>query len=218
MEDTLYLDYAESAVRGADLTLSLSDIAGWKSASLQLEGSYVNRYENLKDNADYVDRLTTNNLDMYAVGGNFNWNGLDVRAEYVTKTKDLPEISSATEVDGNAILAEVGYATGNFSALGTFRRLEHMNTMLTLQGQGAGNTLNYLPALTRQYTYMLANLEPYQVNAEGETAGQFDVYYSLRPAQTVLVIGISMQISRQLIRIKILQENLVCYGVTSMLM
>lgn len=177
----LYLDYAESAVRGADLTLSLSDIAGWKSASLQLEGSYVNRYENLKDNADYVDRLTTNNLDMYAVGGNFNWNGLDVRAEYVTKTKDLPEISSATEVDGNAILAEVGYATGNFSALGTFRRLEHMNTMLTLQGQGAGNTLNYLPALTRQYTYMLANLEPYQVNAEGETAGQFDVYYSLRP-------------------------------------
>lgn len=149
---------------------------------MQLEGSYVNRYENLKDNADYVDRLTTNNLDMYAVGGNFNWNGLDVRAEYVTKTKDLPEISSATEVDGNAILAEVGYATGNFSALGTFRRLEHMNTMLTLQGQGAGNTLNYLPALTRQYTYMLANLEPYQVNAEGETAGQFDVYYSLRPA------------------------------------
>ena len=115
--------------------------------------------------------------------------------------------------------AEVGYATGNFSALGTFRRLEHMNTMLTLQGQGSGNTLNYLPALTRQYTYMRANLEPYQVNAEGETAGQFDVYYSLRPASNrSLVIGISMQISRQLIRIKISQENLVCYGVTSMLM
>lgn len=112
----LYLDYAESAVRGADLTLSLSDMVGWKNGSVQLEGSYVNRYENLKDNADYVDRLTTNNLDMYAVGGNLNWNGLDVRAEYVTKTKDLPEVSSATEVDGNAILAEVGYATGNFSA------------------------------------------------------------------------------------------------------
>lgn len=121
-------------------------------------------------------------------------------------------------MDGNAILAEVGYATGNFSALGTFRRLEHMNTMLTLQGQGAGNTLNYLPALTRQYTYMLANLEPYQVNAEVKLPDSLMFITLCAQLQTVLVIGISMQISRQLIRIKISQENLVCYGVTSMLM
>lgn len=55
-----------------------------------------------------------------------------------------------------------------------------MSTKLSLDGSGVGNILNYLPALTRQYTYMLANLNPYQSNGEGEKGGQVDVYYSLR--------------------------------------
>ena len=46
--------------------------------------------------------------------------------------------------------------------------------------QCGGNTINYLPALTRQYTYMLTNLNPYQVNANGEMGGQIDLCYSYR--------------------------------------
>ncbi len=61
--------------------------------------------------------------------------------------------------------------------------LDNMGTMLSLYGTGTGNTLNYLPALTRQYTYMLANLNPYQVNVEGEIGGQVDVYYTIRNKQ-----------------------------------
>lgn len=178
----LYLDYADSYVRGANVNLSVSDVLGWKKVNLNLEGSYVNRYEDLTDNLDFVDRLTTSNLDMYAIGGNMGWKGLDARIEYVEKGKDLPMSASSEMVKGKALLAELGYTHNSFSALATFRRLEQMNTMLTLTGQGSGNILNYLPALTRQYTYMLANLNPYQTNAEGESGGQADVYYSFRPA------------------------------------
>jgi len=45
---------------------------------------------------------------------------------------------------------------------------------------GGGNTINYLPALTRQYTYMLANLNPYRVMTNGELGGQVDLCYSYR--------------------------------------
>lgn len=178
----LYLDYAGSSIRGANMNVSVSDVLGLKQFGFNLEGSYVNRYEDLKDNPDFIDRLTTSNLDMYAVGGSMNWKGLDARVEYVDKGKDLPMPSSSEMVKGKAFLAELGYMHNNFSALATYRQLKNMNTMLTLTGEGSGNVLNYLPALTRQYTYMLANLNPYQTNAEGESGGQADVYYSFRPA------------------------------------
>ena len=183
----MYLDYANSSVRGADLNVSLSQIAGWNNLGLSLAGSYVNRYEDLKDATDdYGDLvypgLSTNNLDMYSARANFDWSGLTAGFEYVGKGKDLPAVQSRKMLDGKAILGELGYSYRSFSVLGTFRKLERMATKLTLDKDvlGSGNTLNYLPSLTRQYTYMLANLNPYQVNAEGETAGQIDVYYSFR--------------------------------------
>ncbi|MBQ1221481.1 MAG: hypothetical protein IIX78_02930, partial [Alistipes sp.] len=85
---------------------------------------------------------------------------------------------------GSALLGEIGYSHGNFSAMGTFRRLEHMGTHISIYNMGVNNSLNYLPALTRQYTYMLANLNPYQVSVEGELGGQVDLAYSLRSTES----------------------------------
>lgn len=179
----LYTDYAESWVRALDLRLSMNDVFNWNAVTLSLEGSYVNRYEALdKDEMiDFGQRgLTSPNLNMWSGRLNFDWNGLSLRGEYVTKSKDLTSAIAAKAVSGNAVYGEIGYNYKTLSLSGTFRRLEDMGTMLTLYGTGTGNSLNYLPALTRQYTYMLANLEPYQVSADGELAGQADVYYSLR--------------------------------------
>lgn len=180
----LYLEYAESMIRGADLSLSLSEMTGWNAASLSIEGSYVNRYEDLMSNDLFIDRLTTNSLDLYSGRVNFDWNGLTAKFEYAGKSKDLTTQASQEMTEGSAILAELGYSYRRFSVLGTFRQLKDMNTMLSLNAAGNGNTLNYLPSLTRQYTYMLANLNPYQVNGDGEIGGQADIYYSLRNRRT----------------------------------
>lgn len=175
----LYMHHADSWVGGADLSLSLAKLAKIETAEFNLEGSYVNRHESVADAFKSV--VTTPNLDMYSARANIDWNGISVRAEYVNKSKDLVELTSENMHTGYAWLGEVGYNHKQFSGLATFRVLKHMNTMLTLEGQGTGNVLNYLPALTRQYTYMLANLNPYQVNVNGEIGGQADVYYSIRP-------------------------------------
>ncbi len=177
----LYTDYASSWVRGADLSVSLNDIFKMDNILLSLEGSYVNRYQKVEAE-DYFDPASMGakpNLNMYSGRVNFNWNGLSLQGEYVHKSKDLYDRAFEAE-DGNAILASLSYNYKTFSFSGTFRRLERMNTMLSIYGNGTGNLLNYLPALTRQYTYMLANLNPYQINSNGEIGGQADVYYSLR--------------------------------------
>lgn len=179
----LYTDYTDSWVRGADLKISISDIAKASELQLSVEGSYVNRYEGL-DKDEYLDfaelGLTNPNLNMYSGRLNLDWKGLSLHGEYAAKSTDLSSLNQAEAVKGHASLVELGWYYKGFSLSGQFRELDHMGTLLSLYGNGTGNTLNYLPALTRQYTYMLANLNPYQVNVEGEIGGQVDVYYTWR--------------------------------------
>ena len=117
---------------------------------------------------------------MYSGRLNFDWKGLSLKGEYVYKGKDIYSTVADVAAAGNAILVEAGYNYGPFSISGSFRRLDRMGTMLSLYGSGTGNVLNYLPSLTRQYTYLLANLEPYIVNTDGEIGGQVDLYYTYR--------------------------------------
>ena len=179
----LYNTYAGSWSGGADLSVSLGDIIGFKQGGLYLEASYVNRYEGLykQADADLVGRgMTSPLLNMASGRLNFDIAGLTFRSEYVYKGKDLSTAAASEAKRGQAAYAELGYSYKRFSFSATARMLDNMGTLISLYGTGTGNALNYLPALTRQYTYMLANLNPYQVNAEGEFGGQADIYYTYR--------------------------------------
>ena len=203
----LYSEYSKTWVRGADLSVSLADIMKASAITWNIEGSFVNRYQSLNQAPDYLkdyDESTFNpvtgemqtylesygikpNLNTYSGRMNFGWNGLTVRGEYVHKSKDLTHPSSTSTTKGWAAIGEVGYNYKTFSVMGTFRALNSMVSMIDIFvpsssaiNQCGGNTINYIPALTRQYTYMLTNLNPYQVKANGELGGQIDLCYSYR--------------------------------------
>ena len=196
-------EYSKTWVRGGDLSVSLADIMKASAITFNVEGSYINRYQSLSqapewlqgiNNATGVEKmeeydLTTPNLNMYSGRVNFGWNGLTVRGEYVGKGKDLSDINNqTTTLPGWAALGEVGYNYKTFSVMGTFRALSNMRTPINIfEGSnvyGVVNNLNYIPALTRQYTYMLANLNPYEVQSHGEMGGQIDLCYSLRSKES----------------------------------
>lgn len=179
----LYTSYAGSWVRGATATVSFNDIFGWDGILFNIEGNFLNRYESLdKDELHdfHALGLDNANLNSYSAALNFSWNGLSLKAEYAAKGKDLYSETATGAHIGAAIYAEAIYGIGGFSASAHFRILDHMGTMSSLYGKGTGNSLSYLPALTRQYHYMLANLNPYQVNGRGECAVQLDLFYTLR--------------------------------------
>ena len=184
----LYTNYAESWIRGADLSVSIADIFGWNAVFLNVEGSYINRYEAL-DKDETIDfktfyGLDTPSLNMASGRVNFNWNTLSLTGEYAWKSKDVMIGNSASATEGSAIYAEALYSWKTLSVSATYRMLDNMGTNLTLYGSGTANMMNYLPSLTRQYTYLLANLNPYQVNTLGENAGQVDLFYSLRSSSS----------------------------------
>ncbi len=181
----LYTEYSKTWVRGADLSVSLADIMKASAITFNVEGSYVNRYEKLTQAPEfllpYLEQYGIKpNLNMYSGRLNFGWSGLTLRGEYVHKGADVTDVDNPIANKGWAALGEVGYNYKTFSVMGTFRALSHMRTAIDMFTKGTGNTINYLPALTRQYTYMLANLNPYQVAINGELGGQVDLCYSYR--------------------------------------
>ena len=189
----LYDERAGNWVWGGDLSLSISDMAGWDDGMVSLEGSYVGRYQKdaqLVTLPTYGTVLSSNGLDtdlLNMVSGRFNFEyaGFTLRSEYAAKLNNDIFNAASNAAKGNAIYLDLGYSYKRFSASATFRRQENMTTMTKLDGKclddGIIHTINYLPMLTRQYTYSLANLNPYTgVKNDREVGGQIDLYYSLR--------------------------------------
>ena len=182
------------AVAGGDLSLDLLPLFGRESEhAIRLEGSVVDRMSSDTDagivylaglNGFKVPKsvLTWSGRLQYA------WNGFSLRGEYVGKGPDfyaehLPGAKEGYRLKGgNAQLVEANFAKGGFSASLTLRRLENMTsrTFLTAGTPSPANTLNYLPSLCMQQTYMLAGLNPYVTCADGEAGFQGDVYYRFR--------------------------------------
>lgn len=182
------VNYAGSMVGGVDASFNLSGALGWQEMMLSVEGSYVGRYESLTKEGSEIfginifESVGLKNPMTHLISGRaaFDWNGLNLKGEMVAKTQDISEATDTEAVNGMALLAEASYTLGKFNIMAQGRMLKNMGTRLSLYDSSLGNTLNYIPALTRQHTYLLANLEPHQVNTHSELAAQADLYYSIR--------------------------------------
>ena len=180
----LYDMRSKTAIWGADLSLSISDMAGWYDGMASIEASYVGRNQDVAQ--DYLLKgVDCNVLNMVSGRVNFEYAGFSLRGEYAQKLNDDIYNPMYNAAKGSAVTLDLGYSVGRFSASASFRRQENMTTFIEYRpmGIGGGNTMTYLPLLTRQHTYSLANLNPYRgssVHTGGEVGGQIDLYYSLR--------------------------------------
>ena len=182
---------AGTAVAGGDLSLDLLSLFGAESEhTVRLEGSLVDRMSSDTDAgivylASLNDFRIPKNVPTWSGRLQYAWRGFSLSGEYVGKAPDfyaekLPGSKEGYRLKGgNAQLVEANYAKGGFSASLTLRRLENMTsrTFLTAGTPSPANTLNYLPSLCMQQTYMLAGLNPYVTCADGEAGFQGDVYY-----------------------------------------
>ena len=189
----LYDVRSNNPVWGADLSLSISDMVGWYDGLVSIEGSYVGRYQKgatelfptKEEFGTTVAGMDSDVVNMVSGRANFEYKGISFRGEYVAKLNNdkFNPVLSASK--GNVINIDLGYNYKRFSASATFRRQVNMTAPIELveSGIGGGNTINYIPLITRQHTYSLANLNPYRgtsVHTGGEIGGQIDLYYSLR--------------------------------------
>ena len=189
------LGYLSTQIAGGDLSFSLSNAIGLLDHRLSLEGSIVNRhFKNLPswytEYRDDYDFDLSKNVISYSGRVNYEYRGLSAKFEYVGKSKDVYlDNMTGEEVfkRGDAQLFEIGYTGSNYAVMAQFRRLNYMQSQLYRPDGGSGslgllpgNTINYIPALSPQHTYMLAGLDPNSPQQTGEIGGRIDAFYTFR--------------------------------------
>ncbi|MGN1210165.1 MAG: DUF6029 family protein [Candidatus Cryptobacteroides sp.] len=185
----LYNESVDTRLRGADLSLSISNMCGWGMTALSVEGSVLSKYEpvipDIEEEGGKPSSLG------YSARVNLETNGFFAKAEYVDAgEKHVMNAASGGRIKkGNAQLLECGYNGHGLGVSLTARRLEWMNTDIISGNSSTSNLYNYVPAMCTQYTYLLTTLHPYNPQTgdvlgnfmnSGEIGGQIDVFYNFR--------------------------------------
>lgn len=187
------MEFSDTQVRGGDISFAISELAKWDGTYLALEGSVLNRFEDIP--VDLEDEGGKPGSTGYSGRINFeHGSGFFLKAEYVDggqKYYSNPDFASDGKMylqkKGNAQLVELGYNNHGLGVNFTARRLEWMTSKIMNNSVSTANLLNYVPAVCTQYTYLLTNFHPYTVQLgepayrnSGEMGGQLDVYYNFR--------------------------------------
>lgn len=188
------MDYAETETRGADVSFALSNLLKWNNTYLALEGSVLNRHEEIS--IDMEDSGAKSYTNGFSGRINFEKDGFSAKAEYVDAGKKPYSNPNVSPTDpyylikrGNAQLIELGYNKRGLGINITGRRLEWMKNPIVNGNASTLNMMNYIPAMCTQYAYMLTTLNPYtsqvgDLNATyvnpGEMGGQIDVFYNFK--------------------------------------
>lgn len=204
-------DVSDSTIFGFETQFDIADAFQIENLNaFQLGLSYVGKQE------DYTSETTNLEatieipelVNSFGAQLDFEYKNIYTNFEYIYKSKDarlnnfVPNIVSFSEqalFDGNAITWNIGYSQKGFGIGSTFRRLENMRffserSFLNLNNNPTSQvSMNFLPALTKQHDYTLANIYLYQAQPglvienyesplvkSGEIGESLDVFYNIK--------------------------------------
>lgn len=188
-------DVTDAQIFGGDFEWGLSKVFKWETTDLSFGGSYVGRYEKTDIVNPNFDALT----NAYAGRISLTHQSFYLSGEYNYKSPDAV-VQAPGQIDnrlikpGSAILLNMGYSKKGFGIDGTFRRLENMGFFSERAAKGNvfnDRIMNFIPSLTKQHHYNLANIYVYQAQPNvllagsdfvkaGEIGGQIDMFYDFK--------------------------------------
>lgn len=193
-------DVSSNSIFGFNSEFNASNVLGFESSDLNFGFSYVGRDEKPPIKNPKFENLT----NAFSGRINFSHNSFYASTEYAFKTEDAVIVNNKVDNNlikpGNSILINFGYSQKNLGIDATLRRMENMSFYSQREPdvyiENGGSTsynfndkiVNYLPGLTKQHHFNLANIYVYQVQKIdipdpaiakiGEIGGQFDVFYN----------------------------------------
>jgi hypothetical protein len=193
-------DVTKSVVYGADTEIVVSDIFKLATTDIALGLTFVARDEK----TDIVDPNFDDVTNSFAGRINVNHNSFYFSSEFNYKADDAvvqtPGIIDNNLIKpGSALLLNLGYSKKGFGIDASFRRMENMAFFSERAAKGNpfnDKIMNFIPNLTKQHHYNLANIYVYQsqpsVNIAdinfvkaGEIGGQIDVFYDFKKGSKI---------------------------------
>ena len=181
-------------VRGLDGELSFSDMIGKLSESgvvLSVGGSFVSKYEKSErdmyisypdqpDGIIYADKIPQN-IATWAARLNFGYKGFRLESEFAHKINDPNNTNNYIYKNGNAFLLTASYSMKGFGVEASFIRSDNMDfrSQRDISASTSLLSINYIPAVNRQYTYALLGNYTYASQPNGQIGVQAQVNYKI---------------------------------------
>jgi hypothetical protein len=173
-----FFDLSEGIMRGADVNVDLGTLAGGLLADgmqAQVGASMVSRFQ-----ADQNDFLKLpENVTAWSVRGNLLSGGFTLDLEYATKINDPGATNLNSFNPGNALYLATAYSGEGYGVNLAAKRIDNMDFRSDRTATGNFQTINFLPALTKQHTWRLITLYPYATQPTGEFALQGDIVFTI---------------------------------------
>jgi hypothetical protein len=178
-----FFNVGPGIVRGIDGELLVEDFLknfgdnisilpeGWR---LRFGGGVVSKYE---QDTDPTLNLPENVL-AYNTRMTFQADGFALDAEYAYKINDPKTTNVNTFNPGRALYVNASYSAPGIGINVSLKSLDNMDFRSSRRSQLTDLVLNYLPAVTKQYTYRLLTLYPYATQPNGEIGVQADLLYT----------------------------------------
>lgn len=211
-----FFAHGAGLVRGFDGEINLNETFTGLNESktrLSLGGSFVSKYQKDEDS----DLELPENVGAWAARMNFIYGGFQLSGEYVEKGQDPGEANLLATSEGeqrpnyntgNAALVTASYSQKGFGVVASAKRIDNMSFRSDRTATLFDLHINFVPALTKQHTYLLAaGLYPYATQLNGEWAFQFDASYKI-PKKSKLGGKYGMSLSANYSRVHNIDMNL----------
>lgn len=176
-----FFSKGEGIVRGADLEWNVNESMGAAMDSSKtkfiLGGNFVSKYEDDKDPVYILPKnVGAGSGRISIVRGNFN-----VTGEYAYKINDPSAANNYIYKDGSATILTATYSMKGFGFTLAAKRIDNMSFRSERTATLNSLIINYLPAMTKNHTNMLAALYPYATQPNGEYGAQAELFYNCKP-------------------------------------
>lgn len=176
----VFWNEGEGIVRGGDAEWNLNEsINGMDSAKTQfiLGGSFVSKYQDDQDPVYILPKNVGSGAGRFnIIHGNFN-----VYGEFAYKANDPSVTNDYIYKSGSATLLLVNYSQKGFGLSLGAKRIDNMSFRSDRTATLNSLMINYLPAMTKNHTYILPALYPYATQPNGEYGLQGEAFFHLKP-------------------------------------
>jgi hypothetical protein len=183
-----FFSLGSGIVRGFDGELNINEaldsIAKNLKTKIIIGGSFVSKYQ-----ADAnPDLILPENVGSYGGRITIIREGFNFFGEYVMKEND-PSLANSGVVggktyysykQGDAIFASASYATNGLSFMVQGKRIDNMSFRSDRDAALSNLLINYLPATTKQHTYLMPAYSPYATQPVGEVGGMAELQFKAK--------------------------------------
>ncbi len=175
-----FFSLSPGVVRAGDIDISLNELLDslWanKKTKITIGGSFVSKYQSSQSpTLNEPENVGCGGGRVTVSRGNFN-----IYAEYANKINDPAYVNKYSYKNGQGAYLTTSYAVNGFSAMLAGKYVDNMGFRSDRDQTLNAAMINYMPALTKYHTYLMATFYPYATQPNGEMAAQGEVQYKFK--------------------------------------